>query len=213
MAPPALDRKRLGPPPSGHLSGDENVGQAILRVTGRVRDALTGSTAPGATLCVSHGHDGVGSYPADVDGRVVCRVEGLEPGRYLLTFLADGRAPDRRGVIVEDVLEIDVGDVTLPPVEYAPGVHGTLWDAVADVPVTRGRVVLAEVGTEPRAQATTDPDGRFDIPLTCKRPLPPGDYLLEAEADGYATSRTPFPITEPRTVHELGRVMLERQDA
>lgn len=189
--------------------GQREQASVSLRVLGRVRDALTGGVPDGTTLCVSLGHRKVASAAPNSDGGFDLAVGLGEPGRHLITVFADGRAPDRRGVDVTSDQRVDLGDIELFPVEYPPGVHGTLWDATNDAAIAGGgRVRLSQPGTGELASVAADPDGRFTIDVTCTRPVPPGEYDLDAEAGGYESTRIPFHVTESRTVHEVGHVSL-----
>jgi protocatechuate 3,4-dioxygenase beta subunit len=181
-----------GPPPTG-------LAPAALR--GAVLEA-DGAPADGAAVSVLAGGRVRAAVTAGDDGAF--RIEGLEPGEYLLVARRDDRAA------------APVGPVPLAPGEelagltlvLAPGgsLAGTVLDAGTREPIEGATVAAAG------ASATTDRIGRFRL-----RGLPPGPTVLAATAPGYepreaplelyARAETGFEVALSRGARIRGRVL------
>jgi hypothetical protein len=161
-----------------------------------------------AQVCLARGHVGVAAVEAGADGRFEL-VAKTAPGLHLLLVVADGREAVRRQLTVQAPgLTLDVGPVALVPVEWPAGVHGHLWDEDGQSPVHGGLAALSTGKGVVVGQTRADPDGAFVIPMTCQRPLPPGDYRLDVSAPGYSAETIQVPIALEPSVTELGRVHL-----
>ena len=184
-------------------------GPIRIVVSGVVTDLLTAGPLSGAVACLARGHVVLVSGAVGPDGRFELVVDGGEPGRHHVLVFADGREAARRRVEAAADLRLELGEVVLVPVELAPGVHGTLWDETVEGSVAGGRAALTAEGGEQVGVVRADLDGRFEIAMSCRRPIPPGRYVLEAEAPGFQPAQVRFVVDESRTVVELGRIELQ----
>jgi hypothetical protein len=80
------------------------------------------------------------------------------------------------------VFDFDVGGAPLT---------GVVVDKADDSPVAKAYVSLGTKGDASRSRtATTGLDGRFQVDIS------PGDYTMDAGADGYARTRQPVTVGE-----------------
>ncbi|MFI5893903.1 carboxypeptidase regulatory-like domain-containing protein [Actinoplanes sp. NPDC051513] len=177
---------------------------ARIVVTGQV-DAGVGS----ARACLARGHVAVATADADESGRFELSASG-PAGPLLLLVLADGRDAVRRRLEAgQPESAVDVGRLELVPVEWPAGVHGTLWDEDAQAPVPGGMVTLSTSDRAVAGPVRADPDGTFTIRMSCERPLPPGDYRLEAVAPGWSPAVRSVRIALEPSVTSTGRIHLD----
>jgi hypothetical protein len=151
-------------------------------------------------------HDPVTSSDIRPDGSFVLAVEGLSTGAYQTAVFAGGHAAWRRLLELAADAEEDLGTVDVRRTEYPAGIRGKLWDELGDHPLT-GHVRLRH-GDRLIGDAVAEHDGLFALEMSCERPLPPGEYRLEAEAAGYERCALPLDVVEQVTMYELGRVGL-----
>jgi hypothetical protein len=160
--------------------------------------------------CLSRAHESVALSPIRSDGSFEIVAEGLGAGTYQAAVFAGAHAAWRRLLELGADTEEDLGSVDVRRAEYPAGLRGRLWDELGDHPLTAGRVWLRQGGRligETRAHY----DGLFELEMSCERPLPPGEYMLEAEAAGYDRGTLPLHLVEQVTVYELGRLGLVRE--
>src|SRR4051812_38577056 len=72
------------------------------------------------------------------------RLKIFEANGYQLTIFAGAGEARRRAIAVESDVDEDVGDDSMLPSEHAAGIRGVLWDDLADVPFTAGRIRLEQ---------------------------------------------------------------------
>jgi protocatechuate 3,4-dioxygenase beta subunit len=108
-------------------------------------------------------------------------LEGLPPGRYVLTASAEGRPPTRSSAV-----DVGVGSGARGVrIELARGARltGTVLDAETRRPIADARVALDAVtstGANAIAGATTDASGAYAL-----EGVPPGPFSVRASAEGY----------------------------
>jgi hypothetical protein len=161
----------------------------------------------GAVVCLSHGHTRTRAVRTSADGHFELAARDLAPGGYELTIYAGAREARRRSFVVDADVHEDIGAVGMVPSEYAAGLHGVLWDGLADVPLTAGRVRLQQHGAT-IGESGVGNGGAFDIQMTCDRPLPPGAYDVVAEAPGHVPRQVQLEVTRELTIYALGRLEL-----
>ncbi|WP_433378846.1 carboxypeptidase-like regulatory domain-containing protein [Actinoplanes sp. CA-142083] len=177
---------------------------ARIIVTGQVDEPRAGVRA-----CLARGHAGIATADAGEDGRFELSASG-PAGPLLLLVLAEGRDAVRRRLAVEQPESaVDVGRLELVPVEFPAGVHGILWDEDAQAPIPGGAVTLSAGDRAVAGPVRADPDGAFTIRMSCDRPLPPGDYLLDAVAPGFAATVRSVRIALEPSVTAVGRIDLD----
>ena len=185
-----------------------------LTVRGLVRDAATGGHVSAGVACLCQLHDSVVLSPIRSDGSFELVADGLRAGTYQVAVFAGAHAAWRRLLNLAADKDEDLGTVDVRRAEYPAGVRGKLWHELGDHPLMVGHVRLRQ-GGRLIGEAPAQHDGLFEFDMSCERPLPPGEYLLEAHAAGFERSALALHLVEQETVYELGRVGLvpEGQDA
>jgi hypothetical protein len=108
-------------------------------------------------------------------------LDGLEPGRYVLTASADGRPPARSSAV-----DVEAGAlsrhvrITLPRGAMLVGsvVDATTRKPLAEATVSLDAMTYAGVGAS--GNVTTDASGNFQMPV-----LPSGPFSVRVQRDGY----------------------------
>jgi hypothetical protein len=129
-------------------------------------------------------------YEALTDEQGRFTVEDVEPGTYDLTARQMGLAPAR-------LMDVPAGrrDLTLKLLQGTKLV-GSVRDAASGAPVVSFAVaVMLKVGPLQRESFTQlsfiDPGGRYEV-----AGLPPGSYVVQVVAPGYAATESPVEVTE-----------------
>ena len=183
-----------------------------LTVRGVVSDAITGDPLEGALVCVSRGHTRTHAVQTAADGSFELAASDLEPNDYLLASFAGAREARRRSIAVDADIDEDIGAIEMIASEYPAGIHGFLWDELADLPLTMGRVRLEQGGVNLAETAVGD-GGVFEILMTCERPIPPGQYEVIADAPGREPRLIQLDVADEPTVYVLGRLELRASRA
>jgi hypothetical protein len=129
-------------------------------------------------------------YEALTDAQGSFTVEGLEPGTYDITARQMGLAPAR-------LTDVPAGrrDLTLTLLQGTKLV-GSVRDGASGAPVVSFTVaVMLKVGPLQRESFTQlsfiDPGGRYEV-----AGLPPGSYVVQVAAPGYAPTEGPVDVPE-----------------
>lgn len=175
-----------------------------MTVHGNVIDESTKAVVDVGRICLTAGDTLVARASIGPDGTFRLHAD-VSDGTYYWLILVDGLDGWRRRVDVASApLDVDGGTIRLRPCELQPGIHGQVWDVVADCPVLGGRISLFR-GNRSLATAAVEADGWFSFNLTCRQPLPPGTYSLVPDITGYADQPTRLAIVETVTAYQLGR--------
>ncbi len=164
-----------------------------MTMTGKVADASTGASIPGAEVVVAGTAltgraDFAGTYViADID----------HPSEFTLKASATGYTG--KSYIVRSAPWIQTMDITLTPQVITGSLTGTVVDASSGQPLSG--VTLALVG-DPSARATTDSAGTFTF-----NAVPKGAQQVTLSSSGYAT-RTLTTAIIAGAVNNVGKITL-----
>ena len=152
-----------------------------------------GAAVPDATVRVS-GKGVAQTVRADSNGK--CRAEHLAPGTTTLVFEAGGFKPLERTLTLEPgaPLDLKITLQALPPPSQVRGVVRSLG----------GKGLSARIRVEPLGvEAKTDASGGFQLDV------PPGNYEVVVEADGYQTQRRKLSV-DPEGVVILNADLIKK---
>lgn len=185
---------------------------AVIR--GRVVSELTGNPLPGSSVtlyrCDESGcNQYVNSQSADGSGGFLFNSfyygAPLTGGMYEIEFSANLHVTRRFGVRINGGQDLDLGDVTLPPVPLIGSIRGTLLDKATGKPISSTFTPAVNLYRcydsncfEFVASQVPDSAGRFRFELDAwGNRIPAGQYQIVAFADQYEQGQTgPFDVAE-----------------